>query len=59
MIHGKIRTDRKSCVHPETGEILRRDIRAIEFSYGGEKLSWTCQAGVLRTATKGFLPAKI
>lgn len=25
-------------IHPETGEILRRDIRAIEFSYKGEKI---------------------
>lgn len=25
-------------IHPETGEILRRDVRAIEFSYKGEKI---------------------
>ena len=25
-------------IHPETGEILRRDIRSIEFSYKGEKI---------------------
>ena len=25
-------------IHPETGEILRRDIRPIEFSYKGEKI---------------------
>lgn len=25
-------------LHPETGEILRRDIRPIEFSYKGEKI---------------------
>lgn len=26
-------------IHPETGEILRRDIRPIEFSYKGEKIT--------------------
>lgn len=26
-------------IHPETGEILRRDVRAIEFSYKGEKIT--------------------
>ena len=26
-------------IHPETGEILRRDIRSIEFSYKGEKIT--------------------
>ena len=25
-------------IHPETGEILRRDIRPIEFAYKGEKI---------------------
>lgn len=25
-------------IHPETGEVLRRDVRAIEFSYKGEKI---------------------
>lgn len=25
-------------IHPETGEILRRDVRPIEFSYKGEKI---------------------
>ena len=25
-------------IHPETGEILHRDIRPIEFSYKGEKI---------------------
>ena len=25
-------------IHPETGEVLHRDIRAIEFSYKGEKI---------------------
>ena len=25
-------------IHPETGEILRRDVRSIEFSYKGEKI---------------------
>lgn len=28
----------ESMIHPETGEILRRDIRQIEFSYKGEKI---------------------
>ena len=28
----------KIFIHPETGEILRRDIRQIEFSYKGEKI---------------------
>ena len=26
-------------IHPETGEILRRDIRPIEFSYKGERIT--------------------
>ena len=26
-------------IHPETGEILHRDIRPIEFSYKGEKIT--------------------
>lgn len=26
-------------IHPETGEILKRDIRPIEFSYKGEKIT--------------------
>lgn len=26
-------------IHPETGEILRRDIRPVEFSYKGEKIT--------------------
>ena len=25
-------------IHPETGEILRRDIRPVEFTYKGEKI---------------------
>ena len=25
-------------IHPETGEILRRDVRPIEFTYRGEKI---------------------
>ena len=25
-------------IHPETGEVLHRDVRAIEFSYKGEKI---------------------
>ena len=25
-------------VHPETGEILRRDVRPVEFAYKGEKI---------------------
>ena len=25
-------------IHPETGEILRRDVRPIEFSYKGERI---------------------
>ena len=28
----------ESMIHPETGEILRRDIRPIEFTYRGEKI---------------------
>ena len=28
----------ESMIHPETGEILRRDIRPIEFTYKGEKI---------------------
>lgn len=26
-------------IHPETGEILRRDVRPVEFSYKGEKIT--------------------
>jgi len=26
-------------IHPETGEILHRDVRPIEFSYKGEKIT--------------------
>ena len=26
-------------IHPETGEILRRDVRPIEFSFKGEKFT--------------------
>lgn len=26
-------------IHPETGEILRRDIRPVEFSYKGERIT--------------------
>ena len=26
-------------IHPETGELLHRDIRSIEFSYKGEKIT--------------------
>ena len=29
----------KIFINPETGEILRRDIRPIEFSYKGEKIT--------------------
>ena len=29
----------ESMIHPETGEILWRDIRSIEFSYKGEKIT--------------------
>lgn len=25
-------------IHPETGEVLRRDIRPLEFNYKGEKI---------------------
>lgn len=25
-------------IHPETGEVLRRDVRPIEFSYKGERI---------------------
>ena len=25
-------------IHPETGEVLHRDVRTIEFSYKGEKI---------------------
>ena len=37
-------------IHPETGEVLRRDMRPIEFSYKGEKifvdmLGWYPTAG--------------
>lgn len=28
----------ESMIHPETGEILCRDIRSIEFTYKGEKI---------------------
>ena len=30
--------DNPTRIHPETGEILHRDIRPIEFSYKGEKI---------------------
>lgn len=30
--------DNQTRIHPETGEILHRDIRQIEFSYKGEKI---------------------
>lgn len=30
--------DNQTRIHPETGEILHRDIRPIEFSYKGEKI---------------------
>ena len=26
-------------IHPETGEILRRDVRAVEYEYKGEKIT--------------------
>ena len=26
-------------IHPETGEILRRDVRPVEFSYKGERIT--------------------
>ncbi len=29
----------ETMIHPETGETLRRDIRPIEFSYKGEKIT--------------------
>ena len=29
----------ETMIHPETGELLRRDIRPIEFSYKGEKIT--------------------
>ena len=29
----------KNMIHPETGEILHRDIRPVEFSYKGEKIT--------------------
>jgi len=28
----------KTMIHPETGEILHRDVRPIEYSYKGEKI---------------------
>ena len=28
----------KTMIHPETGEILRRDIRPIEYTYKGETI---------------------
>ena len=31
--------ENKTKIHPETGEILHRDIRPIEFSYKGEKIT--------------------
>ncbi len=30
--------DNETRIHPETGEVLRRDVRPIEFSYKGEKI---------------------
>ncbi len=30
--------ENKTRIHPETGEILHRDIRPIEFTYKGEKI---------------------
>ena len=30
--------DTETRIHPETGEILRRDVRPVEFSYKGEKI---------------------
>ncbi len=30
--------DSETRIHPETGEILYRDVRPIEFSYKGEKI---------------------
>lgn len=29
----------KTRIHPETGEILRRDIRPFEFTFKGEKIT--------------------
>lgn len=31
--------DTNTMIHPETGEILRRDIRQVEFKYKGEKIT--------------------
>ena len=31
--------ENETMIHPETGEILHRDIRQIEFSYKGEKIT--------------------
>ena len=31
--------ENETMIHPETGEILHRDIRPIEFSYKGEKIT--------------------
>ena len=31
--------ENETMIHPETGEILHRDIRPIEFSYKGEKVT--------------------
>ncbi|MBR1647168.1 MAG: hypothetical protein IJ685_10380 [Selenomonadaceae bacterium] len=28
----------ETMIHPETGELLRRDVRPIEFNYKGEKI---------------------
>ena len=30
--------DNETRIHPETGEILHRDVRPIEFTYRGEKI---------------------
>ena len=31
--------ENETMIHPETGELLHRDIRPIEFSYKGEKIT--------------------
>ena len=30
--------ENETMIHPETGEILRRDVRAIDFTYKGETI---------------------
>ncbi len=31
--------DTNTMIHPETGKLLRRDIRPVEFTYKGEKIT--------------------